>query len=157
MKLNRTGVTRLVFVFKRVVVKIPKPTIWNHFLRGILSNINEHRTWKWNSGNFNEGRQILLCPVLWCSWGGWILIMKRAEPINREDWSRITDISSYKQHFGGDDTMSNYGWLDGVLVKLDYGSMDFVTPVLPPLTDHERTQIRPVYYHSVYQDLSTPH
>ena len=77
IKINRKGVTRIVLEFKSVVIKIPNFTCqWSHFLKGIIGNIEESRTWKWNSGKFEKGTSHLLCPVKWCSVGGWILIME---------------------------------------------------------------------------------
>jgi hypothetical protein len=125
LKINRKGVTRIVIEFKKVVVKIPNFTCqWSHFLRGIIGNISENQTWKWNSGKFEKGTSHLLCPIIWCSWGGWILVMKKAKPVTREQWEIITDISEFKKHFGGDDTMSNYGYCENRLVKLDYADLD---------------------------------
>jgi hypothetical protein len=125
LKINRKGVTRIVIELRSVVVKIPNFTCqWSHFLRGIIGNISENQTWKWNSGKFEKGTSHLLCPVVWCSLGGWILIMKKAKPITIEQWEAITDISEFKKHFGGDDTMSNYGYYKNRLVKLDYADLD---------------------------------
>jgi hypothetical protein len=121
MTIKFNGCTRVVFVFRNVVVKIPKPWIWNHFLHGIISNINENRTWKWNSGKYERGYSYLLCPVLWCSLGGWILVMKRADtsvPVGRFECVEHVD------QFPGDDTESNYGVFEGRLVKIDYGQLD---------------------------------
>jgi hypothetical protein len=124
MIINRKGVTRIVIEFKRVVVKIPNFTCqWSHFLKGIVGNINENKTWKYNSGNFEKGTSYLLCPVLWCSWGGWILVMKKAIPLQRSEWD-TTYIPEHKKYFKGDDTISNYGWLDGRLVKFDYADLE---------------------------------
>jgi hypothetical protein len=139
MKINNNGVTRIVFVFKHVVVKVPKPFVWSHFLRGILSNINEDNTWKWNTGKFEKGTSYLLCPVIWRSVGGWILIMKRAQPI-AEKFDKIfkgdgtvihvkLNCDEHIKYFPGDDTVSNYGKLDGRLVKIDYGELDVATSI----------------------------
>jgi hypothetical protein len=127
MKINRKGVTRIVFVFKTFVVKIPNFTCqWNHFLKGIIGNIEESKTWEYNSGEYENGNSYLLCPVLWCSWGGWVLVMKRAETFTYEEWEAMidTDIREHKKHFSGDDTMSNYGMIDGRIVKIDYADLD---------------------------------
>jgi hypothetical protein len=121
--IERRGVTRIVILTNRYAIKIPKPKIWNHFLRGILANISEKRTWRWNSGEYEEGFSHLLCPVVWCSWGGWILVMERARPLSRADWEWVT-VPEHKKHFPGDDTMSNYGWMEGRVVKIDYGELD---------------------------------
>lgn len=123
MRICLKGVTRIVIVLKSVVIKIPKLVQWDHFIRGILSNIDENRTWKYNSGKYERGASHLLCPVIWCSWGGWILIMKRATPLTREDWDKV-NFHNHVRIFPGDDTISNYGFLDSRLVKIDYGARD---------------------------------
>lgn len=125
MKINFKGVTRIVIVFKTVVVKMPKPFVWNHFLRGVLGNIEEARTWKWNSGKYERGLSHLLCPVVWVSWGGWILIMKKARTLTEDEWF-VTDYSveEHLREFAGDDSIRNYGYYQGRLVKIDYADLD---------------------------------
>jgi len=122
MKVNKIGITRIVIEFSSFVVKIPRFTYsWEHFLKGIVASINENKTWKYNSGKYERGYSHLLCPVLWCSWGGWILIMKKVDYcLTYRDYDKF-NISKHKKHFKGDDTVSNYGILQGKLVKLDYG------------------------------------
>jgi len=128
MRINKGGVTRIVFIFERVVVKIPKFTSsWDHFLRGLIGNISEGQTWRWNSGKFENGSSHLLCPVLWTSWGGWILVMKRADSLPQMlNWGtkESTLIDEHLEYFAGDDTVSNYGLLNGKIVKIDYADLD---------------------------------
>lgn len=125
MKINLNGVTRIVIELRRVVIKIPNfTTQWDHFIRGILANINENQTWKWNSGDYEKGKSHLLCPVLWCSWGGWFLIMKKVDSLITDENIHLWDCQEHKIYFKGDDTVSNYGFLDGKLVKIDYADLD---------------------------------
>lgn len=122
MKIKK-GSTRLVFVFKNIVIKIPNFTYsWYHFIQGILANINENKTWQYSNIKNSTTYQFkhLLCPVKYCSWGGWFLIMPTVNLLKEEDWENITDISEYKKYFGGDDVISNYGYLNNKLVKIDY-------------------------------------
>lgn len=122
MKLNRRGCTRLVIVLKTKVIKIPNFTYsWLHFVKGIVANFNENTTWKYNNLINRCDKSYLLCPVVWCSWGGWVLVMERAEIINREDWDNI-NIEEHIKYFAGDDTLGNYGILNNKVVKIDYGS-----------------------------------
>lgn len=124
-KINRKGVTRIVIELKRVVIKIPNFTCqWSHFLQGIIGNINEDKTWKWNSGQLEKGTSHLLCPVIWCSWGGWVLIMRKVDELITDDNIDIWDCSEHKKHFKGDDKMSNYGIIGTRLVKIDYADID---------------------------------
>lgn len=138
MEINRRGITRIVFVFKKVVVKIPNFSYsWSHFLKGLIANIDEGRCWRYNSGKYEKGKSHLICPVIWTSWGGWILVMQRAdmklweqtvkehypEPDDCHDRAKYQE-KLYKTWieagFGGDDKDDNYGYLKGKLVKVDY-------------------------------------
>jgi len=135
MKINRTGVSRIVLEFKNFVIKIPNFTYsWYHFIWGICSNIEENQCWKWNSGKYEKGKSHLLCPVKWCSYGGWILIMQKANIKRHEIEVRNLPLSTippeeetiirYKEWieagFGGDDKCDNYGYIEDRLVKIDY-------------------------------------
>lgn len=126
MRINLKGITRIVIEFKNVVVKIPRFTFsWNHFLRGLIANMDERDTWRWNSGKFEKGRSHLLCPVLWCSWGGWILIMPKAETFTAEDWPELYGVIwEHREAFAGDDNYSNYGLYKGMIVKIDYADLN---------------------------------
>lgn len=123
MKIKR-GCTRIVFIFEKVVVKIPNFTYhWNNFLKGLISNMTERDIWRWNSGQYEKGLSHLLCPVLWSMRGGFLIVMKRAETDVFEKLEE--DISFYgpwiEAGFGGDDKVDNYGILNGTVVKIDYG------------------------------------
>jgi hypothetical protein len=72
----------------------------------------------------------MLCPVLWCSPGGSVLAMRAARPLTEAekimlmaangfpDWDYVppdeTEPFEYKT--------SDWGWLDGHLVALDYSA-----------------------------------
>lgn len=126
MRVNTTGITRTVFIFKNFVVKVPalrwSYNIWYCFLRGLCANIEESRTWKIFIVHEPE-KALLLCPVIWCSYGGWILIMKKADV---EKWVKESELLnwSYVAHInagiGGDDKPDNYGYYENRLVKIDY-------------------------------------
>jgi hypothetical protein len=121
MKLNRRGCTRLVLELRNVVIKFPNFTYsWEHFLKGLIGNIKERNTYRWSE------RKDLLAPVLWCSWGGWVLIMQKADVERHRtevydggrrfiypEWS-LNDLD-------GDDKPENFGYIDNKLVKVDYG------------------------------------
>lgn len=121
MNIERKGITRIVLVFNTFVIKIPNFTYcWAHFLQGLLSNINESKTWKYNKNKH------LLCPVIWTSYGGWILIMKKAivcrwlsENGEEIDYSKWTAVD-----LGGDDKSQNYGVYKDRIVKIDYGQLN---------------------------------
>src|SRR5690349_2511949 len=76
----RTGVTREVFLTRRYAIKTPKLTGgWSFFLRGLLANMQERRlaTARWPE----------LCPMLFSLPGGWLVVMRRAEPLSQERWT----------------------------------------------------------------------
>ncbi len=82
MRISLHGTTRIVILCGRVAIKIPNFTrSWLHFLKGVVGNMMECQTWRWNSGKFEEGKSRLLCPVLFMSWGGWMLIMRRVDKV----------------------------------------------------------------------------
>lgn len=134
------GVTRHVFLVGSYAVKFPRVTYgWRAFLRGLLANIDEKRLW--DAQDYEDSRRQLrdklLCPIVWASWGGWILIMRRAD-VRRHvqeiynsadigDMDPAEEVSlRYKvwidAGFGGDDKCDNYGYLEGRLVKIDYSN-----------------------------------
>ena len=117
MKCNRSGITRIVFELKNIVIKIPNFFYqWDHFLKGLIANINESGVWQWHP------HKELLCPVVWCSWGGWILIMRKAKILTDKEFVEHVDIHAYTEAgFDGDDKSDNYGWFEGRIVKIDYG------------------------------------
>lgn len=116
------GYTRVVFLYKNYAIKIPNYRYgWATFLQGLLANINESTTWKSNTGVLEQGRSHLLCPVLWCSWGGWILVMRKVDIVITDEMGKHIDFSRHYVEFPGDDKPDNYGILNGRLVKLDYG------------------------------------
>jgi hypothetical protein len=127
MRINRKGATRIVIELTSVVIKIPNFLhTWQTFVRGLLSNIDENDTWLFNSGAYDEGRSKLLCPVEWCSWGGWILIMSKVDKVLTYDefWEIYDKAADHIKYFPGDDTGPNYGFIDNRLVKIDYAQLN---------------------------------
>jgi hypothetical protein len=125
LSLDLRGCTRIVLLTKNHAIKLPNfRHSWQVFLMGLVANLNEKHTWQWNSGRYEQGRSHLLCPVTWCSWGGWVLVMKRAVPCRwLDEGGEDIDFSKWVvEGLGGDDKPANYGTLDGRIVKLDYGS-----------------------------------
>lgn len=115
--INSRGVTRLVFVFRHFVIKVPRLNYGHtNFLCGCLSNWKERQFYK-NFKNLPDYGNLII-PTLWCSWFGLISIQKRALKLNREltleeikKFSKVcTDIKS-----------ANFGIYNGNLVCIDYG------------------------------------
>lgn len=114
MKIATNGICRTVFVFKKIAIKIPKFRYgWYYFLLGLTSNIEEIKAWK-------HTKSELLCPIKWSSWGGWIVVMQKAEICHEMDF---IDYSIWrKAGFGGDNKPDNYGYLGTQIVKVDYSN-----------------------------------
>lgn len=134
MKIYR-GTTRIVILIASIAIKMPDFTRifhrkgWFFFLKGILQNEEERKTWQLaRYTDIYNNQYHLLCPVKWCSWGGWILIMERAEPIYSDQWKEWIDKYGEIMFFPWKDigldrdcTKSNFGILEDRLVKVDYG------------------------------------
>lgn len=120
---SKQGTTRIVFVFKSKVVKVPTIKSWCLFLHGLLSNINEGEVY--NNTNRND-----LAKVYHYNKLGLFLIMERVTICSNEEALDLLEILEERYQ---DDTLrdfimddyktSNWGRRqDGTLVKVDYGS-----------------------------------
>ena len=110
------GVTRIVFIFENIVIKIPNFThSWYHFIKGLLCNMNEHKTWT------SHSRKDLLCPVRWIFPGGWLIIMVKCDPVSCEDYHNMDFSDFIYAELHEDMTPYNFGKLNGNIVKIDYG------------------------------------
>lgn len=125
MLINRKGSQRIVIELQTVVIKVPNFLgSWINFVGGILANLREYTTWAYNSGPYEKGLSKYLCPVIWASWGGWILIMKKARPMTFDEYDNCQELEPHFTHFKGDDSCYNYGFIDNRPVKIDYGSLN---------------------------------
>lgn len=119
------GIMRTVYLTRRYAIKIPSPRFgWRMFIRGLSANLGEREYWRRWEGDTSfvvEDRTYsgMLCPVLWSSWGGWVIVMPRVEILTEEE---------YREDVGGpvltafhDSKADNFGWLDGRVVCVDYG------------------------------------
>jgi hypothetical protein len=117
------GTTRTVVLIHQWAIKVPSFVEWRLFLHGLLANMQEAK--------FSKTGWPQLCPVLWAIPGGWLLVMRRAEPMSREQF----DTFDYAQWIkGGNDLddgewvipveekLDSFGYVDGRLVAVDYGS-----------------------------------
>lgn len=111
MKISR-GATRIVFIFKDRVIKIPNfLDSWMGFLYGFIGNMLEADTWR----STHDAR---LCPVLAASRYGFWVVMRRADPIHPDDFEFLED-SRYSE-FTQDLHESNFGIVDNRFVLIDY-------------------------------------
>lgn len=117
MKIQQ-GTTRCVFLIYRWAFKIPRLWDWYNGLSGLLANRHESL--------FSPICPDRLCPVHWSAWGGWLVIMPRADVTqgsidqwreairNHPDRLMLENIVELKP--------SSIGMLNGRLVAVDYGS-----------------------------------
>ena len=120
MKIDLKGTTRIVFIFKYIVIKIPNFIYeHSHFLIGCQSNWEERKYYKLHINTFYENNLVqFVAPSLWCSWFGLIQIQVKCEPLLR-------DLTEDERNFfellcNGDNKKENFGWYKDKLVCVDY-------------------------------------
>lgn len=119
MKIDRTGCTRIVFLTKHYALKVPNFLDgWKLFLNGLLANLQESNFWQ--NGGYYE-----LCPIRYATWGGWLVIMRKAQVLTDEEFLAM-DIDAFlnKEHYviPAEKKANSFGWLDGRVVAIDYGN-----------------------------------
>lgn len=75
-------------------------------------------------------RRAMLCPVLWCSPGGRLLLMRAACPLTEHEHDHLIETDGFPDwdYVPPDETepfeykASDWGWLNGSLVALDYSA-----------------------------------
>lgn len=126
IKINNKGCSRKVFLTKNYAIKVPYLFMtgcgwgrWWQFLVGIQTNIQEQHLYKY------YGKSGILCPVVF-SISGFVLIMKRAEILPREDFLKF----DYEKFIKIDHDIilssienkeDSFGLIDGKIVAVDYG------------------------------------
>lgn len=112
------GATRLVFVFRHFVIKVPRLNYGHtNFLHGCLSNWKEREFYK-NFKNIPTTHKDLIIPTLWCSWFGLFQIQRRAEVLSRELTKQ--EIRKFKK-VCTDIKKENFGVYEGKIICIDYG------------------------------------
>ena len=121
MKINLKGSTRIVFMFNKVVVKMPTLKSWRLFLNGLLANLQERQFSKIN--NKNLARVLFSDPV------GLVIVMERLKEVRHRglffvEVQKICCESDLHLDFWLSDCKpENYGYNNrGQLVKLDFGN-----------------------------------
>lgn len=109
----KSGVTRNVLLFKNYAIKFPTFRSWKLFLCGLLANMQEKEF---------SGVWVELCPVVFSVPFGFCTIMMRAVPISEEEFDSIFE--NIPEHIVkiAESKSQNYGYLNGKLVAVDYGS-----------------------------------
>jgi hypothetical protein len=123
------GVSRIVILTKKHAIKIPNFASWEQFLWGLMGNLSE---WKWAGYSRTHTREAHICPTLWRIPGGFLNVMVRADAVIDTDkfwmdYNAMLDEVSISKSIAVDFLKSdakphNFGYLDGVLVKIDYAS-----------------------------------
>lgn len=116
----RSGTTRhCIPLTKRYVVKVPNVTEgWEMFLCGLLGNIQEVK--------FHNSHPAL-CPITFGLWGGWFIVMRRATILTEAEFEKYVtqdwqDRQQEEMEFPCEWKSSSFGWLEGKIVCVDYGS-----------------------------------
>lgn len=110
------GVTRLVILVGGFAIKLPRFDLgWKMGLHGLLANMQERE--------FSTLRDVRLCPVLFCLWGGWALVMRSATPMKDEQWRRFRcTAEDWSRDLPVEAKRSSFGYLRDRAVAVDYGS-----------------------------------
>lgn len=120
MDIDLKGCTRIVFKFKRFVIKIPNFLYeHDHFLKGCAANWSERGYYKVHSKVIYEGNMSeYVAPSYFCSWFGLIQVQAYCNP-------KLTNLTEeekgfYKPLCGTDNKKENFGYYKGKLVCVDY-------------------------------------
>lgn len=113
----RSGATRAVLLLGRLAMKVPRFATWRTFLNGLLANMQERE--------FARMGWPELCPVLFSLPGGWLVVMRRAQPLTRDEFNEF-DTREFIERSDGvipvEEKLCSFGWIEGRIVAVDYGS-----------------------------------
>lgn len=120
MKIDRKGVTRIVFIFSNFVIKIPNfSNCHQHFLQGCYANWSERQFCKsFKDIEPKENFIWKVAPSYFCSWFGLLQIQAKCEP--KLEHLTKEEMEFYKDVSGTDNKKENFGWYKGRIVCLDY-------------------------------------
>jgi hypothetical protein len=111
------GVTRTVLLIGPWAFKFPSMVEWRLFLLGLLANMQER--------TFSRVGWPELCPVLWSLPGGWLVVMRRARELTREEFDQL-DLEAWLDRgdymIPAEPKMDSFGWIGKQLVAVDYGN-----------------------------------
>ncbi len=108
IRLVTEGRNRFVVVTPRHAIKFPSLRSWRDFLFGLLNNLHEAKA---------SGEHSSHCPVLWCSPGGLLLVMPRADVFDQAAF----DTAEIPNGTSAEMKPSSWGSLGGRTVAVDYG------------------------------------
>lgn len=114
MQWNRQGISREVLLTRRLAIKLPKLTYgWRYFLVGLLANMRE--------AEMAASGLASLCPVVFYIRGGWLVVMRRAEPLTDAEWHWLDELAFRDVMGPAEIKRDSFGRLDGRIVVVDYG------------------------------------
>jgi hypothetical protein len=122
IKWHTAGTTRLTICVGRYALKLPRGQ------RGRVANYGERVEWK----RATPERCKNLCPLLWAAPFGLLNVMRRAIPLTEDQRQHLHRIDGFpKWDYMPDGPSSpfehkasDWGYLDGRLVALDYPAME---------------------------------
>ncbi|MBC70435.1 MULTISPECIES: hypothetical protein [Acinetobacter] len=119
MQINRTGVTRTVILTNSLAIKIPTFKSLQLFLSGWQANIQE--------ATFGDVGFICLNQVKASFLKDLVVVHKRIKPVNHKglfwvEQKQLEISSKVKYLHESDKKPENYGYDNGVLKRLDFGS-----------------------------------
>jgi hypothetical protein len=114
------GTTRAVLVLGPLALKFARGE------RGRRCNRFEADVYR----RISARRRAMLCPVLWCSPAARLLLMRAARPLSKQEHDHLLKTDGFPDwdYVPPDETQpfeykaSDWGWLDGCLVALDYSA-----------------------------------
>ncbi len=120
----RYGTTRVVFLIGEYAIKIPCYHHWDKFLKGLLGNMCE----AFNYSRAKEDDDPIFCPIVFSCWGGWFLVMRRAERITMDEYIKYAIDTNFFENMEAsfrcytEKKPDSLGWYRGELRVIDYGS-----------------------------------
>ena len=111
------GSTRIVILVWKWAIKVPSFVEWRLFLLGLLANMQESK--------FSKTGWAELCPVVFSLYGGFLIVMLRADPLSRDQFNEIdfdkwVDRGDYR--IPVENKLDSFGFLENKLVAVDYGN-----------------------------------
>lgn len=124
----RTGARRIVFMFDKFVIKVPKFYRHPAWLFGMMENLNE-RYWWCADGSITamDIERYPLAPIHYADRFGLCVVMERAKDLTGGEYeSRTREIKRLREwtdsfEFGSDVRHGNIGLIDDKVVVIDYG------------------------------------
>ena len=123
-EMKKNGATRLIFLIGGLAIKIPTFHSWELFLYGLLGNIQERRF----RAMYHAAQEKSLPPVLFSLPGGFLVVQKRIRPIKHKGFfalalaETIATSTLDKEFWLNDAKIENFGYMNGLLVKIDIGT-----------------------------------